>query len=242
MKRNIFFINILLVFILAIFISCEMEQTGTLVINLPGGGAERAAVGDDLINKLELSYNILIKGSSEIPLISIAAGTPVAQEVPVGKYKINITVLDAVGEVIGKGEQTKNVTPGRNQVTFNIEIDLPVFLTINGISSQGDNYTVLIYESDYPITSNDLPLGTSAIAEGKVRKKNRGDDIRHFELINKVNGEVWTGTGKFTVILDSGSGVSNRYRRAVGVDFIYGIAKIVDTDGVAPGDLIYFNP
>ena len=62
-------------------------------------------------------------------------------------------------------------------------------------------------------------------------------------MIDKVNGEVWTGTGIFTVILDSGSGVTtNRYRRAVDVDFIHGIAKIVDTDGAAPGDLIYFTP
>jgi len=235
MKRNIFVINILLAVILAMFISCEMEQTGTLIINLPGGGTERTAVNDDLIDKLELSYNILIKGSSEILLNGVAAGTPVAREVPVGKYKINITVLDAVGEEIGKDEQTKNVTPGRNQVTFNIKIELPVFLTIKGIENSRDDYKVYIFKEENNIT-NIASFNSnidSAIAIGDIRTESKGS-VRRFLIIDKESDKLWLGTGNYHVILDGGSGVTSAYRyrkTKIVAKFSNGIGLLDDDKG-----------
>ena len=126
MKRNIFIFNILLTVILTMLISCEMEQKGTLVINLPGSSNERTAFSAGDINKLDLSFNISYAGSDgNGSRKNIPAGSSVSINVSAGKWDVTVDVLDVFNNKIGEQTKSMNVIAGKsNIINFSIPINI----------------------------------------------------------------------------------------------------------------------
>ncbi|MCL2211006.1 MAG: hypothetical protein FWB95_03685 [Treponema sp.] len=225
--------NSIILFLLTVIItagmvlSCsEQDGMGTFIINLPGSGAERALTPEQDA-ELELSYEIILNGSSESRSVNATYGESVTLDVAAGTWNITVKVIHA--DYVEIGEQTKTQNVGRGRVTpvsFNIPIKMPTYFIIkssdNGdnISQESDNkYYVKIFNNDLTIqTKADfLKYENNFEAYGDFKKRVNGEPCF---LLKNPNNKVWVGTDKYTVVLVRPEGNDILYRYVKSVDFI----------------------
>jgi len=130
MKISKLVINILtaIIFTGALLLSCEENNNGsvgTLVIEIPGSSAARAA-GDSISDEFKstLKYHVICTGSGNEEEI-FEAGKSVVLFLNSGQWIVSVNVLNAADMIIGEGESRfVNIESGKTSTIKNLKINI----------------------------------------------------------------------------------------------------------------------